>query len=191
MVGARTCSGQVHGKLPERFAFFQAVEEALGNAGQPGLGSGERPGQDGARLVLPARHSRRAAQRIQSREGSGRPGSRLPGAGDRWRKACRIRGKPSTRALSGCPGPSRQWKHTTASAGRQVMRNVRREADPGRRDGAVADLSTSPREKAVRPSLPIASSCWTASCRACAPGPGGPAPPRKRPSSIARHRRSG
>jgi hypothetical protein len=38
----------------ERFAFFQAVQKALGNAGQAGLGSGKRAGEDGARLVLPS-----------------------------------------------------------------------------------------------------------------------------------------
>ena len=45
---------QFHCKLPERLTFFQAVEEALRNASQPGLGSGQRSGQNGARLVLPS-----------------------------------------------------------------------------------------------------------------------------------------
>jgi hypothetical protein len=31
--------GQVHCKLPERYAFFQTFEEALGNARQSGLGT--------------------------------------------------------------------------------------------------------------------------------------------------------
>lgn len=74
--------GQFHCKLPELFAFFQAVEEALGNARQAGLRSGERPGQNGA-PGFARRHSPRAAPPIRSREGSGRPGSRLPEADGR------------------------------------------------------------------------------------------------------------
>ncbi|HEX7233892.1 MAG TPA: hypothetical protein VF243_01370 [Nitrosospira sp.] len=36
---------------------FHPIQEPLGNAGQTGLGSGKRAGQDGARLVLPLRLS--------------------------------------------------------------------------------------------------------------------------------------
>ena len=78
--------GQVHRKLPECFAIFQAIEEALGNTRQPGLGSGERPGQNGARLVLPAaihgvQHSRFEVAREAGGQVVGRRKLVVDGAG--------------------------------------------------------------------------------------------------------------